>query len=130
MAGKYMPIPTSSSRKEMKEIMVSMGEAFGLQLKYLEMFKSMRGHVYPAVTQQMPMLTDIIINTILRMLASLWPLLLRMEKRLEPTMMQTMKQEKTMPRGVEPVSRTGVQRNTKMYMHDSSRDWQVPSSST
>ena len=29
-----------------------------------------------------------------------------MEKRAEPTMMQTMKQEKTMPRGVAPVSRT------------------------
>jgi hypothetical protein len=35
----------------------------------------------------------------------------------------TMKQEKTMPRGVEPVSRTGVHRNTKMYMQLSSRDY-------
>jgi hypothetical protein len=34
-----------------------------------------------------------------------------------------MKQEKTMPRGVEPVSRTGVHRNTKMYMQLSSRDY-------
>ncbi len=35
----------------------------------------------------------------------------------------TMKQEKTMPRGVEPVSRTGVHKNTKMYMQLSSRDY-------
>ncbi len=35
----------------------------------------------------------------------------------------TMKQEKTMPRGVEPVSRTGVHRNTKMYMQLSNRDY-------
>ena len=42
----------------------------------------------------------------------------------------TMKQEKTMPRGVEPVSSTGVQRKTKMYMQDSSRDWTVPSNRT
>ena len=105
MAGKYIPMPTSSSRKATNEIMVSMGVASGL-----------------AVTQHTPMLTDIIMRTILRMLASLWPLLFRMEKRLEPTMMQTMKQEKTMPRGVEPVSRTGVHRNTKMYIQDSSRD--------
>ena len=53
-----------------------------------------------------------------------------MEKRAEPTMMQTMKQENTMPRGVEPVSRTGVQRKTKMYMQDSSRAWHEPSSRT
>ena len=54
-----------------------------------------------------------------------------MEKRAEPTMMQTMKQENTMPRGTgEPVSRTGVQRNTKMYIQDSSSAWHEPSSST
>ena len=53
-----------------------------------------------------------------------------MEKSAEPTMMQTMKQENTMPRGVEPVSRTGVQRKTKMYMQDSSRAWHEPSSRT
>ena len=53
-----------------------------------------------------------------------------MEKRAEPTMMQTMKQENTMPRGVEPVSKTGVQRKTKMYMQDSSKAWVDPSSST
>ena len=41
-----------------------------------------------------------------------------------------MKQEKTMPRGVAPVSRTGVQRKTKMYMQDSSRAWHEPSSRT
>merc|ERR1719392_656532 len=51
------------------------------------------------------------------MLASECPRLLRMEKRADPTM----KQEKTMPSGVLPVSRTGVHRNTKMYIHDSSR---------
>ena len=51
----------------------------------------------------------------------------RMEKRALPTMMQTMKQEKTMPRGVLPVSRTGVQRNTKMYMADSAVVWTSPS---
>merc|ERR1712172_293983 len=61
------------------------------------------------------------------MAASLQPLWLRMEKRAEPTMMQ----EKTMPRGTgEPVSRTGVQRNTKMYIQDSSGAWHEPSSST
>merc|ERR1711971_1280368 len=61
------------------------------------------------------------------MAASLQPLWLRMEKRAEPTMMQTMKQEKTMPRGTgEPVSRTGVQRNTKMYMQDSSNPGTSP----
>ena len=53
-----------------------------------------------------------------------------MEKRAEPTMMETMKHENTIPRGVEPVSRTGVQRKTKMYMQDSSSAWQLPSSST
>ena len=53
-----------------------------------------------------------------------------MEKRAEPTMMQTMKQENTIPRGVEPVSRTGVQRKTKMYMQDSNRAWHEPSSRT
>lgn len=40
-------------------------------------------------------------------------------KKLEPIMMQTMKQEKTMPKGTSPAlgtRRTGVQRNTKMYM--------------
>ena len=44
--------------------------------------------------------------------------------------MFTMKQLKTMPRGVAPVSSTGVHRNTKMYMQDSSSAWQLPSSST
>ena len=54
-----------------------------------------------------------------------------MENSAEPTMMQTMKQENTIPRGTgEPVSRTGVQRNTKMYMQDSSNAWHEPSSST
>ena len=37
-----------------------------------------------------------------------------------------MKQEKTMPRGVAPVSRTGVHRKTKMYMQDSNRDCTHP----
>ena len=41
-------------------------------------------------------------------------------------MIGTMKQEKTMPRGVAPVSRTGVQRKTKMYMQDSNRDCTHP----
>ena len=86
--------------------------------------------MYLAVTQHTAMLTDIIINTILRMLASECPLLFRIEKTAEPTMMQTMKQEKTMPRGVLPVSRTGVQRNTKMYIHDSSRAWADPNRKT
>ena len=76
--------------------------------------------------QQRAILTDMVIRQILRIPASEWPRLFRMEKRALPTMMQTMKQEKTMPRGVLPVSRTGVQRNTKMYMQDSSRDWQDP----
>ena len=66
----------------------------------------------------------------LRILASDMPRWDRMEKKAEPTMMQTMKQEKTMPSGVEPVSSTGVQRKTKMYMQDSSRDWTTPSSRT
>ena len=43
-------------------------------------------------------------------------------------LVHTMKQEKTMPRGVAPVSRTGVQRKTKMYMQDSNRDWTHPNS--
>merc|ERR1719436_1717621 len=50
------------------------------------------------------------------MAASDQPREFRMEKRAEPSMMQTMKQLKTMPRGVAPVSSTGVHRNTKMYM--------------
>merc|ERR1712080_197671 len=66
------------------------------------------------------------------MVASDMPRLERMENRAEPTMMQTMKQEKTMPSGMEVVctvggSSTGVHRNTKMYMHDSSNDCTVPS---
>ena len=80
--------------------------------------------------QHTAMLNDIIIRTILRMLASECPRLLRMEKSADPTMMQTMKQEKTMPRGVLPVSRTGVHRNTKMYIHDSSRAWADPNRKT
>ena len=78
--------------------------------------------------QQRAILTDMVIRQILRIPASEWPRLFRMEKRALPTMMQTMKQEKTMPRGVLPVSRTGVQRNTKMYMQDSNRDCTHPSS--
>merc|ERR1719278_1108603 len=62
------------------------------------------------------------------MAASDQPREFRMEKRAEPSMMQTMKQLKTIPRGVAPVSRTGVQRNTKMYMQDSNRDWTHPNS--
>ena len=84
------------------------------------------GRHYLAVTQQIAILVDIIIRHIFRISASEKPLLLRMEKRALPTMMQTMKHEKTMPRGVLSVSRTGVQRNTKMYMQDSRRDWQEP----
>ena len=84
------------------------------------------GRHYLAVTQQIAILVDIIIRHIFRISASEKPLLLRMEKRALPTMMQTMKHEKTIPRGVLPVSRTGVQRNTKMYMQDSRRDWQDP----
>merc|ERR1719391_808580 len=60
------------------------------------------------------------------MLVSVQPLLFRMENIAEPTMMQTIKQLNTIPSGVEPVSSTGVQRNTKMYMQDSRRDWQQP----
>ena len=58
-----------------------------------------------------------------KILASEKPWLERMVKRDEPTMMQTMKQEKTIPKGVVPVSRTGVHRNTKIYMQDSVRDY-------
>merc|ERR1719228_1966681 len=64
------------------------------------------------------------------MVASDMPRCERIEKRADPTMMHTMKQEKTMPRGVAPVSRTGVQRNTKMYMQDSNRDCTDPRSKT
>ena len=85
---------------------------------------------YLAVKQQMAILTDIVIRQIFRIAASEWPRLFRMEKRALPTMMQTMKQEKTMPRGVLPVSRTGVQRNTKMYIQDSSRAWADPNRKT
>merc|ERR1719412_164752 len=56
------------------------------------------------------------------MVASDMPRCERIEKRADPTMIHTMKQEKTMPRGVAPVSRTGVQRKTKMYMQDSNRE--------
>ena len=65
---------------------------------------------------------DIIRRQIFKMSAEVNPLLLRMENMADPTMMQTMKHEKTIPSGVEPVSRTGVQRKTKMYMQDSRRD--------
>ena len=82
------------------------------------------------MTQHTAILTDIIIKTSLKILASECPLLLRMEKMAEPTMMQTMKHEKTMPSGVLPVSRTGVQRNTNMYIHDSRRAWADPSRKT
>ena len=81
-----------------------------------------RAESYRAVKQQMAILTDIVIRQIFRIPASEYPRLLRMENRALPTMMQTMKQEKTMPRGVLPVSSTGVQRKTKMYIQDSSRD--------
>ena len=129
MAGKYIPMATSSRRKARKEMMVSVGVAPGLNESYSYISK-MSQEGYLAVTQQMAMLADIIIRHIFRMWASEKPLLLRIEKRALPTMMQTMKQEKTIPRGVEPVSRTGVQRNTKMYMQDSRSDWQDPSSNT
>ena len=52
--------------------------------------------------QQTPILTLIIAKTSLKMLASVQPLLLRMENIAEPTMMQTMKQLNTIPSGVEP----------------------------
>ena len=82
------------------------------------------------VTQHTAMVPAIISRQFLRMAASDMPRWVRMEKIAEPTMMHTwrwvreregltMKQEKTIPRGVEPVSRTGVHRNTKMYMQDS-----------
>merc|ERR1719400_1354142 len=109
----YMPMATSRRRKARKETMVSVDEAPGR-----------------AVKQQMAILTDIVIRQIFRIAASEWPRLFRIEKRALPTMMQTMKHEKTIPRGVLPVSRTGVQRNTKMYMQDSRRDWQQPRSRT
>ena len=44
--------------------------------------------------------------------------------------MFTMKQLKTMPRGVAPVSSTGVHRNTKMYMEVSAAVCTSPSTST
>ena len=71
-----------------------------------------------------------IIKHFFRISASEKPRWAMMENTADPTMMQTMKQEKTMPRGVVPVSKTGVQRNTKMYMQDSSSDWTVPRSRT
>ena len=56
MAGKYIPMPTSSRRKARKEMRVSVGVAPGL-----------------AVTQHTAMDTDIIISTVFRMQASLQP---------------------------------------------------------
>ena len=50
-------------------------------------------------------------------------------KKLEPIMMQTMKQENTMPNGTSlasGTSRTGVQRKTKMYMQLSTMLWTMP----
>ena len=73
---------------------------------------------------------EIMIRQFFKISASVKPRFERMEKMAEPTIMQTMKQEKTIPRGVEPVSRTGVHRNTKMYMQDSRRDCTAPSSIT
>ena len=78
------------------------------------------GHL--VVKQQINMEADIIIRQFFRIFPSEKPRFERMENRAEPTMMQTMKQEKTIPRGVLPVSRTGVHRNTKTYMQDSSSD--------
>ena len=78
------------------------------------------GHL--VVKQQINMEAEIIIRQFFRIFPSEKPRCERMENRAEPTMMQTMKQEKTIPKGVLPVSRTGVHRNTKMYMQDSSSD--------
>ena len=57
------------------------------------------------------------------------PLLWSQAETWEPSMMQTMKVEKTRPRGRRGLfcSRTGVQRNTKMYMADSAVVWTSPS---
>jgi len=107
--GKYIPMPISNNRNARNETSVMIGLASGA-----------------AVMQQTPILTLIIAKTSLKMLASVQPLLLRMENIAEPTMMQTMKQLNTIPSGVEPVSSTGVQRKTKIYMQDSRRDWQQP----
>ena len=70
----------------------------------------------------MAMETEIIIRQFFKISPSEKPRLERIEKTAEPTMIQTMKQEKTMPKGVVPVSSTGVHRKTKIYMQDSRRD--------
>ena len=82
------------------------------------------------VKQQTNMEPEIKIRQFFKIFASVKPRWDRIENRADPTMMQTMKQEKTMPRGVVPVSRTGVHRNTKIYMQDSNRDWTAPSKKT
>ena len=70
----------------------------------------------------MAMEADIMMRHFFRISTSVKPRLERMEKMEEPTMMQTMKQEKTIPNGVVPVSKTGVHRKTKIYMQDSVKD--------
>ena len=137
---------TSRAKKARKEMTVSTLDAPGLEDQiYMDKVVIFS---YLVVTQQTAMDAAMTMRQVwketcltlscngprnlltLRILASDMPRWERMEKKAEPTMMQTMKQEKTMPSGVEPVSSTGVHRKTKMYMQDSSRDWTTPSSRT
>ena len=70
MAGKYIPMATSSRRKARKEMMVSTDVAPGLHMIVSQFCWESSAESYLAVTQHAAMLADIIIRHIFRICAS------------------------------------------------------------